>query len=662
MIPWMAIACLVLGDVVASPLQNSGMSSRVRAVRQQLIDAVTVPMPPERVDALLERVAKIDEELQSGIQKLNEDIRVESALLQDATRRESIAKLSRQRSRDGLIRVELAVLRSELFAAGTADAASMATAAAQIAESVLTTLPAAGVVRSEVLRLLAEAQLRRGDPQSAMATLKLHLATEVTKSDAEPDLRRAPSDRLRALRIRIAIAQDDLEFAQRLLQERPTGPESVAMDLAQLELRMARSGLDAPSVSDWMDEIGRRHGVAAQTRAETLVARRRENDFRSDTSRNVRLRIADGVFLFRIGQNERAAVALAQAAALDKDPMQALDSATRSSAILVQSGRADAAIELLSAISKKHSHVEASADAMLRLVAIADHSTSPSDIDRIESLSWIVDVWPESRAALTARDALIRIATAEKRFLDAAILACRTPERRLDEDAQDRAVRQWMLVLTEQDEPPDSIASVVNQIEPPDLESFMQSMKGSVRSEAGPNSKRLHDRLASWLADSAARGASTWEQSDVSKWNHLIAWRLQRDARRQPTAQRKLADTLLQMVESPSPLDVLRWKLWAGREVKVDTSDPIRLATAAAALSTSNRSSDQSRASGWWKQLASGLPQSSDDWQRVRWQGIATAYRGGDREGARADAARWLLTHPPDDQDLAVKLRQLSDS
>lgn len=175
-------------------VDTSSGDSHVQSTRNDLIEVIARPIPDDKLSLLLTNVGEADGRLEAQLNELQSS---------ESPREVSLLWLSR---------VELAVLKSELFAEGSGDGVASAAEAVKIAEAALSALPSGGIARAEVLRLLAEAHLRQGDARSAAAVLRESAGAVVTTSESS-----SSSESVRALRIRVALSAGDMETANNML-------------------------------------------------------------------------------------------------------------------------------------------------------------------------------------------------------------------------------------------------------------------------------------------------------------------------------------------------------------------------------------------------------------------------------------------------------------
>lgn len=710
---------------------DDALGSGLQALRSDLIAAITGGVDDVTLARLLSRSAVVDDAITQQSETIDARWRDESKKLRDATRRDAMAAMARRRAELGLARVELSLLQSDLFTPGSADAVAIAAQTVDIAARVLGQLPAESLVRGEVLRLAAEAELRRGNPDAATQTLRLLITDSATNGDAdapEPgqlDRRQTENDpRLVALRIQIAIVRGDRASASRAIAAADrvfAADPSPAIDFAKLEFLLLAP--DQAALADWVAEIRARHGPAAGTRAETMLARQRDR-WSDETPADVRLTIADAKYLARIGRPLDAALAFARAAVSDARADRACQSSIAAASILKSIDRGPAAAELLATMAVRHA-AESPAAAMMSLAAgLTDADDTAMRQSRLRSL---LETWPQSDAARAARDAWIDSLDRSGDALAAARLASELPESHWDESAFTRAERLWCdgLSSTNSGGNPDegdfaaileaTLQTAAERLQrdiadvEPLLAAFASATTSADETESRTRAREAFQRCCILVAP-IGHPAIRWDQmtcqdagleslrrfridptstpdpavlrqSDADQRHRVAAMidRLQKDVRMDPSRRKPVADFLLAAADSGAewsastrPLAHMRWQFWAGqndvaraaldRQIRRDGgSSAIALAVAADALSASTNPADQLAAANGWRQVASGLPQGSPPWHMAQIAAIQARRAGGERREATADAGRVLLTHSPDDARWLARLQQLAE-
>ncbi|MFG0264579.1 MAG: tetratricopeptide repeat protein [Rhodopirellula sp. JB055] len=666
-------------------LADSGSSdSLVQSTRNDLIEVIARPIPDDKLSVLLTNVGEADAKLKARLRELDSP---ESA---------------REKSLTWLSRVELAVLKSELFSEGSQDGVASATEAVRIAEAALMALPAGGVARSEVLRLLAEAHLRQGDARSAAAVLRDSVRSIPASSDTD-----SSSESAQALRIRVAIAAEDLKSAEKMLQQVYRGdPNSarvgVGMDLAFLRYLLATENETA--IADWLESIRERHGVNAKDRADTIVAQFRQQATdgipqpATDDS-DPRLWIADAMYYLRRGELMQSALHFAKAAVSDTIPSRSVDSAIKAAALLSRQSNAKAAVELLRRISQRHPQAPESAESLLQAATIAQAAgptvATDSDVDAI--LLKIAKQWPETASAFAATRWRMEWAERDERWLDAARISVQ-----FDETHWAATSRQSTSVQGNASKPdhPSVRENALQAWANAWLRLPHAEVIAAMHAELDAGNDRafirtIHADLTSLLADAAD---PRWDefQSDTSEgfFRQLrsfrlgqsegitesppdgliqaLAERLELDVIATPARRVEIGRYLLTLNAEPtaasqgnsnpnvvaSDLQRVAWMIWAGKREEAETRIEKELGEspqhavawcrrAARAYSVSPLKSDQKRAANWWKRLADGVPQGSTAWHAATIGRLRAVANSGAPDKAKASAQVIMLTTPP---------------
>ncbi|MEM6366372.1 MAG: hypothetical protein AAF745_18240, partial [Planctomycetota bacterium] len=442
---WLISATLV--STAAAQLSDSDSWSSLAAnYQRELSLRIAIPTTPDRLQELLGRGDAIESRLQNRFDELNQQIIQQSDELQDANRRRRLANLKRQRAELALRRLEIIVMRSELFAAGSRDAVAIASRAVALSEIILATLPSDGIVRDEALRLVAEAELRRGQPERASAALAMR------HQSPKPDAIKQVSSSLEAsLRSRIASSMGDLEQAAHWISS--AADEHPALAMADLELHLKRHGSNSTHVAEAVDCIERKFGELVGDQAKTRVAMARIRNGHhhretatpsksQDASSDVRLQRADAIYQLRIGNRRAAAVTFARAAASDHIAKRAIESAIKASAILATDTEHPnsrlAAAELLNAIGMKHRAPE-----LVLQSASVLQAANAVQIEVSNRLMSVIEGWPESSSAETARDQWIDLAIRRDDLREAAVVASSVPSSAMDASTINRATQLW---------------------------------------------------------------------------------------------------------------------------------------------------------------------------------------------------------------------------
>jgi tetratricopeptide (TPR) repeat protein len=668
-------------------LDSRASDSLVQSTRNDLIEVIARPIPDDKLSVLLTNVGEADSKLQERLRELDSP---ESA---------------RERSLTWLSRVELAVLKSELFSEGSQDGVASATEAVRIAEAALLALPAGGVARSEVLRLLAEAHLRQGDARSAAAVLRDSVRSIPDASNSETD-----SQSVQSLRIRVAIAAGDLNSAEKMLQQVYRGdPNSarvgVGMDLAFLRYLLATENETA--VADWLESIHERHGVNAKDRADTIVAqfRRQATDGvpqpATDDS-DPRLWIADAMYYLRRGELMLSALHFAKAAASDTIPARSVDSALKAAALLSRQSNSKAAVELLRRISQRHPQAPESADCLLQAATIAQAAgatvATDSEVDAI--LVEIAKQWPQTASAFAATRWRMEWAQREGRWLDAAKISVQFDDSHWGDlsrhndrvpgdvfvsknpSVRDNALRVWATAWLRLPHS-EVIAAMHAELDASDDRALIRTIHADLISLLADTTDPRWDEFQSDTSEGFFRQLRSFREGQseansaipLSGLSQALAERLELDVVANPARRVEIGRYLLSLkteaaseneIDStssnfPSDLHRVAWMIWAGQREEAETrieeqlrESPRQAAEwcrrAARAYSVSPLKSDQKRAADWWKRLADGLPQGTGAWHAATIGRLRAVAKSGAPEKAKASAQMIMLTTPPPTQ------------
>ncbi|WDQ15512.1 tetratricopeptide repeat protein [Rhodopirellula sp. P2] len=641
----------------------------MQSTRNDLIEVIARPIPDDKLSVLLTNVGEADAKLKSRLTELESP---ESA---------------REKSLTWLSRVELAVLKSELFSEGSKDGVASAAEAVQIAEAALLALPANGVARSEVLRLLAEAHLRQGDARSAAAVLRESVNAIPPTSDSNP-----PSESIRALRIRVALTAGDLNAAEKMLQQVYADDSTAArvgvrMDLAFLRYLLARQ--DETAVADWLESIHERHGANAKDRADTIVAQ-----FRLQSTDGVprpatddsdpRLWIADAMYFLRRGEPMQSALHFAKAAASDPVASRSVDSAIKAAALLARQSNSKAAVELLRRVSQRHPKAPESAQGLLQAATIAQAAgpTVATDSEVDAMLIQIAKQWPDSQSAFAAIRWRMEWAQRDERWLDAAKISLQFAEPHWEADApesasvRDNALQAWATAWLRLSHPA-VITAMHDELDARDDLGFIRTIHADLISLLAETTDPRWQGFQSEASEGFFRQLQSFRQgqsraieaSPPAGLNEALAKRLELDVVATPTRRVDIGHYLLSLQSEhvaadpsephfPSDLQRVGWMIWAGQREMAETriteelnQSPQQAALwcrrAANAYAVSPLKSDQKRAATWWKRLADGLPQGTASWHTATIGWLRAIAASGSPDKAHATAQLIMLTTPP---------------
>ncbi|EMI53531.1 signal peptide protein [Rhodopirellula sallentina SM41] len=484
------------GDAFAQPAAKPPLElteqpttdSQVEVLRGDLLTAITHGASPEATTGLLNRQRRIDGLLESQLASNRQEL---AEIERDGfdpkvtPRREELRK---QQSLLWLARVELASLATEMFAERSPDGVALAEQSISRMQEALASFPNDGVVRAELLRLLAEAQLRAGDSDAAIRTT-LH-ATRATAENASGDIGSAESSDELVIRtpaelafvIRVDLSKKDWNAAQEKLNQfygrSPSmATRSLAMDLARLQFLLMKPTADdkTRAIGNWLDVLEKREGATARRAAETMVARYREYVHASggdtDVGQNTgdegspskqqdpRVLRADARYYLRVEKTLPAAVTFARAAIQDTNADRSIDSAIRSAAILDDTGKRLASVELLRQIANRHTHHAMAPAIMLQAASLASQVDNPDasrGLDAESILNDLISKWPGSASAASARSTLIEFANERQDYTEAAARATQMPVEHWNIDTAKRCRRQWQRAVLAHDARPPS--------------------------------------------------------------------------------------------------------------------------------------------------------------------------------------------------------------
>ncbi|WP_146394224.1 tetratricopeptide repeat protein [Allorhodopirellula solitaria] len=740
-----AVVLLAASDVHAQrpadkPLRLSSDTvgdSQLSAVRDDLVAAITEGASPADTTALIQRQRRFDRELAGELAAIRDELVEIQKGEFDRESQQRREELRRQQSLLWLTRVELAALLSEMFAEGSADGVALSATSIRLIREALANFPNDSELHQELARLLSESQLRSGDPDSAIRTMQQASTAGKGTEDAVPTEQKPQplvvntSSEL-AFVIRVDLAKHRWDAAADKLQQYygdapSSAPRSPAMDLARLRYLMLRPNraTDLREVAQWLDAIEQRGGATSRRNAETLLARYRasrgadesESTDASDSgerSTDPRVLRADARYYLRVGQSLPAAVTFARAAVRDRNAPRSIQSAIESAAILQSVSKEPAAAELLRRIAMAHPQHESSPMLVLQAASLrsAAGGTASSSAGQgaHELLTELIDQWPLSQAAQTARATLIESAVARGDAARAAELATEMPAAHWNDTTARRCVDLWQRAIVgasplsslcdwDDDEcQSENAAGVVESL------TRMRNVFAAAASTAlaeqaeftctilldscDNDARRERLRLAGegssdpFLSELARRRLGKSVPDVTSEKNaprssvlvRVVAWRLNEDLSENPALHRDIASYLLTLLpDFSSGIDSrlpIAWSMWSGnashglqrlRDEIPESDQPGELiAAAASALADSANPSDLQLASRLWLELAAGLPSATTSHQRAKVEGIACQWRAGDRSGARAAAELMLLTNPPQDPAMREKLQKWS--
>ncbi|MFG0291025.1 MAG: hypothetical protein ACF8CQ_22855, partial [Rhodopirellula sp. JB044] len=521
-------------------------------------------------------------------------------------------ELRKQQSLLWLARVELASLATEMFAERSPDGVALAEQSINQMHEALASFPNDGVVRTELLRLLAEAQLRAGDSDAAIRTT-LHAARATAENssggNASGDIGSAESSDELVIRtpaelafvIRVDLSKKDWNAAQEKLSQfygrsPSTATRSLAMDLARLQFLLMKPTADdkTRAIGNWLDVLEKREGATARRAAETMVARYREyvhasgedtgggqnagNEGSPSRQQDPRVLRADARYYLRVEKTLPAAVTFARAAMQDTDADRSIDSAIRSAAILDDTGKGLAAVELLRQIANRHAHHAMAPAIMLQAASLASQVDKPDasrGLDAESILNDLISKWPGSTSAASARNTLIEFANEHQDYTEAAALATQMPAEHWNDDAAKRCRRQWQRAVLAHDSRLPSCRwydDTCHQKRNQAIESTLARMRQEFAGVAAcPLAVQTHHScsvlLDSLTTDSAGREAVSGSLQNISDpFVHSLAELRLADVADSTTSQSRAAELLQNWRASPLRLDeysgrAVTWRL-----------------------------------------------------------------------------------------------------
>ncbi len=410
------------------------------AKRQAVVLTVTPGADRQRLEVLAVLIER-GRDLQALEQEVAEQIAI---AFEQRDRSAWIDELMALRNAIAVKRVETLLQRGELFAAGSDDALAAAAEAQQTAITAMSLVRGDPVRQAELVRMRCEALLRMGQVEQAVDVLQplLAAAADSTADSQQPALAGKLNDPTLALAVRLAVEQNQIPLAERLLAshygDHPTeaaaAPES---DLARLRFLIAQSRGSTndqqhqQAIGAWMEAIRQRGGDFAQRRAETIVVELLGQSLADST--DPRIVLAKAAADLRAGNAMQAAEQLRSAAHGTTDPIVAKQLAIAGAAALSRAGQQSAAAELLREISLAHQQTPEMAELHLQAAVLLDQLTRAAATDpaAVSSETETVDqllrqtlqLWPGDPAAEQARSWLVARLLANGKPVEAAIAA-----------------------------------------------------------------------------------------------------------------------------------------------------------------------------------------------------------------------------------------------
>ncbi|MDA7893297.1 hypothetical protein N9B25_00945 [bacterium] len=667
-------------------LKSQLLSSEKSAALYSVLRAAVSPRNEQVQELAMRRLLTAMDHVSS----LAEEIQDKRSALEShrtAASRGLIADLRRLGQQLQIDAVSLALVQTDLFPQGSADCIAAATKAEQVADDAITRLPAGTTARKEIERLRVEAVFRAAQFERCDALLN-QMTPQFTDS--------VPS-KLQALRVRLRIAQGQLEKAGKLLADffgdvPEVAPNAMEMDLARLEfLLVANAGR---RVGDWLDAIQSRGGAYARRRADAVSLSHLESTGQSKSTIDPSLVAAQGQDWLRRGDPSRAGDLLAAAAAAESDPDRAMSRVAEAAAALLAAKRTNDAIQLMQDIPLAKPTAEKSPATHLQaaiLIARLDLS-DPATVKRLEAALRVnLQRWPDSSAAASIRSWLGNILKSQARYLEAAKVLSIVKLESIDNELAQAIADAWILVL-EKSAVEAGWEKVGDNAVRDETASWQEATTGfqAAMSKLGSNDvMRSHYRLISALhldqsgiGELKSRGPDTRPvdsfidsfiafrlsgespaESPPAELLDQVERRLMLDARDNPALRQKVVKALAKWlgVAPVSMNSAQRW-LWQSdsakatellKEVMENSKDPRKAVQQAAAMLGSTDDTKAQRAGvALWDELAAGLPQGTRSWHEAKLAAVRLLQRIGDQEEAYRRARFVLLTQTTMDEDL----------
>ncbi|MEM6468403.1 MAG: hypothetical protein AAF802_02455 [Planctomycetota bacterium] len=668
-------------------LAASSINQQAQLLRAAIV-ASAVSSSPEQVESeLLRRVPKLQASAQDLIESASIYRNRASTNGRD-NRSFDKSQFERLEQELSVIRVSLAVLQSELFAAGSKDAISSASDAAALAEQILLTLPRSTPAHGSVLMLLADAYLRSEN---------LADAKRVIDTLANDDADAVSVAQLSALRTRYGIKADSIVVAQQVLDEyqQSTGrqvPDGTEMDFANLDLLLASRGRQ-PEITNYLNAIESKGGAFRRRRAEAIVLDQLDLDIKVDpeTPKSIspEMIAAQGEQALRQGDRSRAAAFLWRAAEASKDSETAITVAARAAAVSVAMGEVGKTAKRLRDVARKHATATDAPAAMLQAAILlgkdAESTSAQERLDRIEdTLVEIIQTWPSSEAARTAYDWLQRMMEQAKRLEDSADLASEYLLLSSQADLVPEVADKHFRILKTM-----AVAEATERLRTLE-ETFLEveSENIDLRPSVTEVSSWLLDlsvantRSADQIADSPFKqllvfrigSGETIEPNTVvgddPEWVARVRWRLYRDAVTTASRQKSIGKVLSQLPDSNASekatavffSDASRETSDSLIEAAVASDDRrFALKQAIEVLASVNQTFAFERAGEAAERLAQTFPIGSGGWYQAKIEACRQLVRAGRQLEARKRAQYVLLTRPPTDSVLRDVLSQFLD-
>lgn len=334
-------------------------------------------------------------------------------------------------------RVGVLLARGELFPTDSDDYLAAAEQANRAAIEALAMVRDNPDVLAELTIMRCDALIRTGQSDEA-ARLILPLVTGTTEpvagvasgqeNPARAELSLSPAaidDNARAMAVRIAIQQNRVDTAQRLLEAHyggqpavaPTAPES---DLARLRWLIA-TGSD--QVGRWIETISKRGGDFQFRRAQMIAIELLGPD--AAKSNDSSLVMAEAAVRLKKGNLAGAAELLETFIAATDDAASAIKAAKVAAAAHNREGRAMMAAKVLADTADRFPKNDDAAALMLQSAVLLDQAGNAPETER--TLQQLTKRWPLDRNATLAHQWLAQRSEMNTTILDAAIVATPDP-------------------------------------------------------------------------------------------------------------------------------------------------------------------------------------------------------------------------------------------
>ncbi|TWU37607.1 hypothetical protein Q31b_43950 [Novipirellula aureliae] len=661
----------------------------VAAAEQDLLAFVINKADVEKADRGLKRLTR----LSSALQELQQQIRRERIELDtqasetrtsDPRRHVMIDDLDRlsQQTLVELLRVKL--LANERFDPGSKDRIAAATAAVDAADKALMRLPDRCDARDEVeqLRVVALEQMNNFQ----LARSEWEGLAQSSSANRDP--------RFLAIGIRIELRDGNLaEVKNRLAAfdsaRSDRSNASIDIDLVRLEYLIAAGNSNDDRISQWMEEVGVRHGAYGRRRAEAILLSSLHSSDLSGVSLNPSIVATQGRQLLRQDQPLRAAQMLARSAAATPSSEQAISVAIESAAAFAAAGRPADAATILMQTAVDHPDAKAAAAAHLQSTILAANS-GQSVSETKARLHETIALWPRSSEAQQSADWLINLYKAENHILEAA----ETATRMLTDDSNiadiDAAFELWKQLLRKPEDNAvqkewetsmvrlnESLTPLLSRHEILDRYTHLAVFYFDRPDLLAIDSEKFESSADEYQTQFYRFRRSPTTAPPLPSPPHAlqdtVTERLMNDARQNSSLRPTIGQTLLRWPQlADGSLSHAQRQLWAGQIDAANETIEKRLANsndraetlnqAARMLGQSNSPSAVRESVKRWDQLASGLKIGSEAWHQAKRQALEGLNQLGDDEECRKRAIYILLTSPPKQPDLQRQYRKFVEN